>query len=83
MFKNKTTRITLDLPINLHTKIKTLTSQTGQTLKQFFIKISTKQLENKNLSTPQKTRKMPKPIALGVDNIDLQNLIETARYTKF
>jgi hypothetical protein len=82
--KNKTTRITLDLPTDLHGQIKTLASQRGETLRQLFIELASTQLVNKTSATKNKTvRKLPAPVALSSDRVDLKKLINDSQWPEF
>jgi hypothetical protein len=87
--KTKTTRITLDLPVDLHTKIKTVASQKGETLKQFFVELASgetqpKQTSNKSFDGLQKKiRPRPTALKLNTDQIDLQKEIENTWLPKF
>jgi hypothetical protein len=78
----KTVRITLDLPLKLHTQVKTKASQNGQTLRQFFIDLATG--KNQNLVNAKKnTRKMPKGVKLGVNEDQIKQIISETWLPKF
>ena len=80
----KTVRITLDLPYKLHTQIKTLASQNGETLRQLFIGLTKAEIANKKLKTTQKTlRKMPIGVKLGITDQDLNQIISNTWLPKF
>jgi hypothetical protein len=72
--KTKTTRITLDLPVDLYTQIKSSANQKGETLKRFFIDLATNpKTSTLNLhQTLVKKRNRPKALNLGINQTDLQ-----------
>jgi len=85
--RTKDVRVTLDLPAEIHKKIKTLASQNGETLRQLFIDLASAKIASQTQSNTQKTsktvRKMPKGISLGIDNVDLQKVIDESLWPKF
>jgi predicted metal-dependent phosphotriesterase family hydrolase len=82
--KTKTVRITLDLPLQIHTKVKTLASQNGETLRQFFIDLANAKIKNQNLQNKSSTiRKMPKGVKLGLNENQINQIIHESWLPKF